>query len=80
MEARNSYFDLDDIGYDDAILMPIDEHVDAINDIKHFMNQLVAELYDDCSSVDPDVVHHLILDLCQRLEIENPNIDTLKIK
>ena len=80
MEARNSYFDLDDIGYDDEILMLVDDHIDVIADIKHHMVQLIDELYDDCSSIDPDVVHHLILDLCQRLEIENPNIETLKIK
>ena len=80
MEARNSYFDLDDIGYDDDILMLVDDHLEVIADIKHHMEQLIAELYDDCSSIDPDVAHNLILDLCQRLEIENPNIDTLKIK
>lgn len=79
MEAKQSYFEQDDIGYDDSILMPIDDHIDAINDIKHHMIQLIEELYDNCSSIDPDVAHNLILDLCQRLEIENPNIDTFKI-
>lgn len=41
--------------------------------------QLVQELYDECKAVDRDIVHGIIVKLCNALKIVPPELKDLKI-
>ena len=56
------------------------DHELAIGYIADDFEQLIAELYDGCKNIDNDVIHDLICDLCEKLNMtEIPSLDTLKI-
>ena len=56
------------------------DHELAIGYIADDFEQLMAELYDDCQNIDTCIVHELICDLCEKLNMtEIPDIKALKI-
>ena len=80
MEAPNWYFEPSC----EADFPYVDENqyyqtLDQVLEVSHMFGQLVAELYDDCKSIDRDIVHGIICKICDELNIEEPEIKTLKV-
>ena len=57
------------------------DHQIALGDIAGDFEQLVHELYDSCENIDKNVVHELVCDIIDKLDMEEtPDIKTLKYK
>ena len=65
----------------DCDYMSKTDHQLALGYIAGDIEQLVSELYDSCEAVDRDIVHELICDIYERLDMDEiPDIKKLKIK
>lgn len=56
-----------------------DEATKTIDDAEMLVYQLICELYDDCKNVDKEIVHDIIVKLCNAVEVFPPEIKHLKI-
>lgn len=57
----------------------INDHNMILSEIENDVEQLIDELYDECETVDRDVIHQLLLDITEKLDMKKPNKQTLKL-
>lgn len=79
MELPQSYFEPESVEIDSEFIH-INDHELKLSDIEMDLEQLVAVLYDDCNGIDRDIVHGLMCQLCEKLDMKIPQLHTLKLK
>ena len=63
----------------ERLYMPVEDHDNVMVDIQQDLEQLIDELYDECQTVDKNIVHELITCLAEQLDVKIPRIETLKV-
>lgn len=77
MELPNWYLEPDNVL--DKEYIHINDHICKLGEIEGDLEQLIDELYDDCETIDSNIVHELIVDLCKKLDMPIPNKDNIKL-
>ncbi|MDC7243670.1 MAG: hypothetical protein PQJ44_07015 [Sphaerochaetaceae bacterium] len=73
-----SYYYEQDIEPDNEYIH-INDHYLALSEIEYDFELLIDELYDECKNYDKDVVHHIIENICSKLQMKKPNFEKIKL-